>query len=250
MSLLPSPFICYLISLPYLFLCPPIFPSTLSLFLGSSHFHFSHFQFQFHPSYLSLPLSLLSLCSRTLSLSLSLSLPFLSLCSRMLSLTLTSTPLSHSHFPLLSLTLTSHSFLSLSLPLLSLCSRTLGRSLSSLRSDSSLMTDGPQLHSPRYRDSTSLRYLHAAKEERCRYRRFSIQKHCHQEQGGKFSIRLWGIEEEILIAATPIRRYRLDCRYPRSQVHSIQFSLLRSQRYRHWIRSWPTIPNPLYPISR
>jgi len=28
-----------------------------------------------------------------------------------------------------------------------------------------LITDGPQLHSPRYRDSTSLRYFHAAKAE-------------------------------------------------------------------------------------
>jgi hypothetical protein len=73
-----------------------------------------------------------------------------------LTLTLTSTPLalledalSHSHF---------HS------------SRLVReRSLSSLRSDSSLMTDGPQLHSPRYRDSTSLRYFHATEEERCCY---------------------------------------------------------------------------------
>ena len=73
-------------------------------------------------------------------------------------------PLSHSHFHSSRFARgLSHS---LSLPLLSLCSRMLS---SSLRSDSSLITDGPQLHSSRYRDSTGLRYLDAAKEERCRH---------------------------------------------------------------------------------
>jgi hypothetical protein len=107
------------------------------------------------PSLWELSLSLLPFPT-SLSLSLSLPLPLLSFCSRTLFLTLTSTPLallenalSHSHF---------HS---------SRFAR--GCSLSSLRSDSSLITDGPQLHSPRYRDSTSLRYFHATEEERCRY---------------------------------------------------------------------------------
>jgi hypothetical protein len=48
------------------------------------------------------------------------------------------------------------------------------------------MTDGPQLHSSRYRDSTSLWYFHAAKEERRRDRCFPLQEHRHQEQGGEF----------------------------------------------------------------
>jgi hypothetical protein len=80
-------------------------------------------------------------------------------------------------------------------------------SLSSLRSESfvrkALITDGPQLHSPRYRDSTSIRYFHATKEERRRHRCFPLQKHCHQEQGGEFSIRLWEIEEEVLTTSYP-----------------------------------------------
>jgi hypothetical protein len=70
--------------------------------------------------------------------------------------------------------------LSLSLPLLSLCSRMFSLNFTptstplalledALRSDSSLITDGPQLHSSRYRDSTSLRYFNATKEERCRH---------------------------------------------------------------------------------
>ena len=105
--LLPSPFICYLTPQSSLFLCPPVFPQTLSLrgaltstspiFNSKDHLP-SHSHSQFHSSRFAPE-----------------------------------------------------------------------RSLSSLRSDSSLITDGPQLHSPRYRDSTSLRYFHAAKEERCRH---------------------------------------------------------------------------------
>jgi len=63
----------------------------------------------------------------------------------------------------------------LSLPLLPYFSHCLLPSLRSIRLTflaslgkfvrKALITDGPQLHSPRYRDSTSLRYFHAAKEE-------------------------------------------------------------------------------------
>jgi hypothetical protein len=103
----------------------------------------------------SLPISVSS-CLPLESLLLSATLTSTSPISNSISLSLTSTPLalledslSHSHF---------HSY-----------RFARGCSLSSLRSDSSLMTDGPQLYSSRYRDSTSLRYFHATKEERCRH---------------------------------------------------------------------------------
>jgi hypothetical protein len=133
-SLLTSPFSLYLLSyfptLPiFLSSCLPL-DSLLSL--GNSHSHFSHSQFHLSQSHLHS-----SRFARRRSFSLSP--PILSLCSRTLSLTFTPT--------------------STPLALLE----------DALRSDSSLIIDGPQLHSPRYRDSTSLRYFHATEEERCRY---------------------------------------------------------------------------------
>jgi len=57
-------------------------------------------------------------------------------------------------------------------------------------------------------------------------------------------------KEGILMLATRICRYRLDRRYPRSQVHSVQLGLLRPQRNRHRSGSRSTISNPLHSTRR